>query len=261
MYPYEIIFGLDLYEIMLIIAVIASFFLCDKMMQQRKFSITLQKLTIVAIFLCVIVGYLSAVLFQAVYDYFATGEFKINSSTGATFYGGFLGGAGVFLFVWFFGRKLLLKNEKNREEIKKFPDILNIAACCVPLAHAIGRLGCLFAGCCHGAVTNAWYGIKMYTEMGYIKVVPIQLFEAIFLFLLASVLFFLFYKKDTVSLFPIYCGVYGLWRFLIEYARIDDRGATFIPGISPSQLTAICLILFTCIYFGVYFVKRRSKNE
>lgn len=262
MYPYPIIFGLDLYEIMILLAVITCFLLCDKMMQNRGFSIALQKMTIVAIPLCVIFGYCFAVLFQAVYNYFESGVFIISKNTGATFYGGLLGGAAVFLLFWFFAAKLFLKDKNRGEQIRKFPDILNIAACCVPLAHGIGRIGCFFAGCCHGKTTSAWYGVKMYTENGWQKVVPIQLFEAIFLILLAGILFYLFFKKPNgIPLFPLYCGVYGIWRFFIEYARADDRGATFISALSPSQLTAVCLILFACAYLLIYFLKKRKKEK
>ena len=86
------------------------------------------------------------------------------------------------------------KEEKKGEELKKFPDILNIAACCVPLGHGIGRLGCFFAGCCHGKESDAWYAVRMYTENGYQSVIPVQLFEAIFLLFLAGILLFIFLK-------------------------------------------------------------------
>lgn len=260
MYPNEIIFGMNLYEIFMIFAVIVCFLLCDKMTQIRKFSVPLQKLTIVAVFASVVFGYLFAVLFQALYNFFDTGVFQLTASTGATFYGGLLGGSGVFLCVWFFGGRIFLKGE----EFEKFSDMLNIAACCVPLGHGIGRLGCFFAGCCHGKDSNAWYAVHMYTESGYKSVVPIQLFEAIFLFALSAVLLYFFFKKPNgFPLLPVYCGVYGIWRFFIEYARNDDRGASFIPFLSPSQLTALLLIAFAVGYLCVwlYRKKERKTNE
>lgn len=75
---------------------------------------------------------------------------------------------------------------KEKEAVKRFPDMLDIGACCVPLAHAFGRIGCFTAGCCHGKETTAWYGVKMWVEVANGKydwrtVVPIQLFESIFL--------------------------------------------------------------------------------
>lgn len=261
MYPNELLFGLNLYEILMIVAVVVCFLLCDRMTQIKNFSITLQKLTIVAVFASVVLGYGFAVLFQAVYNYFDTDIFKIASDTGATFYGGLLGGAGVFLSVWFLGGKLFLKGEKQGEEVKKFPDMLHIAACCIPLGHGIGRLGCFFAGCCHGKESDAWYAVRMHTEKGYQSVVPVQLFEAIFLFLLAGVLFYLFFKKQNLPLFPVYCGGYGVWRFFIEYARNDDRGASCVSFLSPSQCTALLLVLFSLLYFIIWISRKRRKDN
>jgi phosphatidylglycerol:prolipoprotein diacylglycerol transferase len=262
MYPYPIIFGLDLYEIMLIVAIVACFLLCDKMMTERKFSITLQKITILGAVVAIALGYGFAVLFQAFYNYLDNGVFEIASTTGATFYGGLLGGAAIFLLVWFVGGKFLLKKEKAGEQFRRFPDIANIAACCIPMAHGLGRIGCLFAGCCHGNPTNAWYGITMHTPEGVMKVVPIQLFEAIFLFALTAILIWLYFKNISwLPLLPIYCFVYGTWRFCIEFARGDERGATIIKALSPSQLIAILLIVVACAYALVFFLKRRKKEK
>ena len=113
MYPYPIIFGLNLYEIMIIVAVIVCFLLCDKMMQTRGFSVALQKITIIAILFCVIFGYGFAVLFQSVYNYFDDKIFHISKNTGATFYGGLIGGAAIFLLVWFLGGKYFCKDKKE----------------------------------------------------------------------------------------------------------------------------------------------------
>ena len=135
--------------------------------------------------------------------------------------------------------------------------MLDIAACCIPLAHAIGRLGCFFAGCCHGKETDAWFGVKMLTENGWRTVVPVQLFEAIFLFAVAGILLWLFFKREkALPLMPIYCGFYGIWRFFIEYARADDRGASFISFLSPSQLTALLLIVIAIIYICLFIKKK-----
>ena len=259
MYPYPILFGLNLYDIALTLAILIALLLCDKMMEKRKFSVALQKLVLVGFLICILFGFFSAFLFQGFYDFLASKEFKLDSTTGITFFGGLLGGAFAFLTVWFVGGKLFLKDDAKGEEKSKFTDMLDIAACCIPLAHGIGRLGCLAAGCCHGKETDAWYGIEMHTEKGLMTVVPLQLYEAIFLFLLAVLLFWLFYKKEkSFPLMPIYTFFYGLWRFTIEYFRADDRGASFIPFLSPSQLTAICLIIFAIVYYWTWI--RSAKN-
>lgn len=225
------------------------------------FSVTLQKIVIVCALSCVIVGYGSAVLFQAFYNIKEEGKFVIDSGTGATFYGGLIGGAAAFLLIYFLaGRRFC----KDNEAVKRFPDMLDIGACCVPLAHAFGRMGCLMAGCCHGAETDAWYGIPMKIGGVYKKMVPVQLFESIFLFILAAVLIVLFFKnkgRHKFPLMPVYCIGYGIWRFFIEFARTDDRGNTFIPFLTPSQLIALLLIVVGVVYFLLWFFKLRKKVE
>ena len=262
MYTDPVFLGMTLYDIFLLVGIVAVFFVADKMTVKLGFSVALQRIVIVGAFLSVVLGYGSAVLFQAFYNYMDSGVFEIASNTGATFFGGLIGGVAVFLIVWFFiaGRFCKDKDEPK----KRFFDILDIAACCVPLAHAFGRIGCLFGGCCHGAPTEEWYGIEMHTETyGYQKVVPVQLFEAIFLFLLAAALIALFIKNRGDKKFPLaiaYCFAYGLWRFFIEYARADDVGATVVSFLSPSQLVAILLILAgTAIAVWCFLRKRKEK--
>ena len=95
-------------------------------------------------------------------------------------------------------------------------------------------------GCCHGAVTDQWYGIHMVSEGA--RVVPIQLYEAIVLFGICVLCVYRLWtgKRDNLQLYMI---VYGVWRFLIEYARDDYRGTTFISFLTPSQLTAVLMIV------------------
>jgi prolipoprotein diacylglyceryltransferase len=63
---------------------------------------------------------------------------------------------------------------------------------------------------------------------------------------------------------PIYMVGYGIWRFLIEYLRGDERGAGLVSFLSPSQLTAVLLIIGGAVLFGIeYYLNkcRESKNE
>lgn len=251
--------GISFYEIFFAVGLIAALVLLRVLSDRRGLPAKLQNMVLIGTVVSCVVGYLSAVLFQAVYDWFATGVFKIDGSTGATFYGGLIGGAACFLAIYFGFGHLLFKNEKTH--LQYFPAIANIAAVCIPAAHAFGRLGCLSAGCCSGTPTDAWYGIYMHTaDYGYTKVVPLQLFESIFLFALAGYLFYRNWQRKGLCL-PFYLVGYGIWRFVIEFFRGDDRGATFIPFLSPSQLTAIVLILVGIGIYIAYFVIIRKKGK
>ena len=149
---------------------------------------------------------------------------------------------------------------RSKEHIRNLRTITDIAAPCIAIAHGFGRIGCLMAGCCYGAETDAWYGIHMQNIDK--KVVPIQLFEALILFALFGLFLYRVLKGRTYNL-PLYMAVYGIWRFLIEYARDDYRGYTFISFLTPSQLTAIAMIIGAAILFAVMkiSVKKEQSGE
>ena len=57
MYPDTLFLGLTLYDIFILVGVVAAFLLADRMTVKSGFSVTLQKIVIVCALSCVIVGY------------------------------------------------------------------------------------------------------------------------------------------------------------------------------------------------------------
>ena len=257
MYPKEIFPGIDLYVIMLCVAAIAAIFVFRFLADKRALSANLQNLCLFNAVASIMVGYYSAVLFQAVYNIPKYGEFRIDSRTGATFYGGLIGGAAFFLLVYFIAGKFIFK--KDGEHIRELLCITDIAAPCIAIAHGFGRIGCLMAGCCHGAETDAWYGVYMSAINK--RVVPIQLYEAIVLFALFGFFLYRVLRGKTYNL-PLYMASYGVWRFVIEYARDDYRGYTFVEFLTPSQLTALLMIAGAVVLFVFerMIVKKRARS-
>ena len=88
MYPHSLFLGLTLYDIFILVGVVAAFLLADRMTVKRGFSVSLQRIVIICALSAVIVGYGSAVLFQAFYNIAERGKFVIDANTGATFYCG-----------------------------------------------------------------------------------------------------------------------------------------------------------------------------
>ena len=245
MFPKEIIFGLTMYDILLGVAVVAAIAIFTYFSNRRKLNYRLHNFILIDTVLAVILGYGFAVLFQALWNFLETGVFVLSRNTGATFLGGLIGGAAVFLGVYFIAGAFVFKDGLNR---RKLPNILDVIAVCIPAAHSIGRVGCLCAGCCHGKPTDAWYGIYM-VNLGK-RVVPTQLFEALFLAALAAFLFVRALKNKKFNM-PLYMAAYGIWRFPMELLRDDDRGHSFISFLTPSQLISILLIAGSVVLFIV----------
>ena len=254
MYPYKVFLGLTLYDICLCVGIVSCFFIFGKLADKQGVRRRIQSFALMCGVGAVTLGYGSAVLFQALYNIKSLGRFEISQSTGATFYGGLIGGVAVFLALYFgIGWKIFDGNA----HAKAFWAIADSAVPGIAFAHSIGRLGCLFAGCCHGAVCDAWYCIPMWGNHGYARYVPTQLFEAIFLMLLFGYLLQRSLNKSGYCL-PVYLFVYAHWRFVIEYARGDYRGDTFVEALSPSQL--IACILFV-VGIALIFVEKYLKKR
>lgn len=250
--------GMDLYTLCITVGLVLVLLFVDFVCVKKGFSVALQRGVLLAGVAAMTFGFVCATLFQSVYNYLETGVFRWR---GMTFYGGFIGGVALFLPLYFFviGRFCKDQNEPK----KRFGDLANAAAIAIPMAHGFGRLGCLFSGCCHGRIADVWYALPMRINGVWVKAVPLQLFEAIFLFALTGVLAWLLLKNKCAKfpLLPTYTCVYGIWRFFIEYARADARGETILAFLTPSQLTAIFLIVAGGVYYAVYYRALQRKKQ
>jgi len=255
MYPNELfnIFGLsiDLYLICFLVGVIVCLIFTILAMKKTGYSSTARDTIIMIGIFAIIIGLLSASLFQAIYNLAAGKGFTFE---GMTFIGGLIGGVisfvGLyFLFVYVINPRLKEKSFFKADMNKGIWYLLRIAPISITIAHGFGRIGCLFAGCCHGKVTDEWYGIWN-AEVGA-KTVPIPLYEAIFLFVLSALLIVLLFRLDFKYNMTLYLISYGIWRFVIEYFRADYRG-NFIPGLSPSQFWSIIMVIGGIAIFFLY---------
>ena len=193
------------------------------------------------------VGFVSAAAFQGLYNFIEDPSRGFDMNGGITFIGGLIGGAGVFLLVYLLFRRKL---------DGRLYDMLSLAPCCILVAHALGRVGCFFAGCCYGKATESFLGVK-FPELA-VKVHPTMLYEAAFLFILFAVCSYLLLKKNFKHNMSLYLVSYGVFRFFIEFLRDDHRGK-LLGFITPSQFWAIVMV---GLGVGVFFIVRRiGKNE
>nr|MBP7276154.1 prolipoprotein diacylglyceryl transferase [Kiritimatiellia bacterium] len=137
---------------------------------------------------------------------------------GLIYYGGLAGGIlAVLIFAWV-----------RREPIWSLGDFVVSA---IPLAHAIGRIGCFTRGCCYGAVctTSGWA-----VEIGGALRYPVQLYEAAANVALYVVLLPIVLRRRGRPGIAVatYMTLYGCIRFGTELLRGDERQRLGALGIA-----------------------------
>ena len=231
-----------LYEGFFVIGIAACvFFVLPRIMKRYDMSKKANDFYTILTLIAIAAGIGGAILFQLIYDLFEYG-FKLPSgySPGMTFLGGLIVGAAAFLI----GTRFVAKPEVRKE----FWIILRCIAPCVCIAHAFGRIGCLFGGCCYGIEMDGFPGIwfpagsnaaNHLNGGAAVCVLPTQLFEAVFLF----ILFYVCYRFNEKSLIT-YLISYGVFRFIIEFFRADHRGELlWQTALSPSQVLSIGMVI------------------
>jgi phosphatidylglycerol:prolipoprotein diacylglycerol transferase len=194
-------------------------------------------------YVAVMMGFAFGVLGQSLFIYLKDPTMGFHFTSSMTVITGLAGGAGAFIIGYLgygkrrFGPRLI--------------EVLPIAPACMVIAHAFGRVGCFFAGCCYGQPTDSWLGLRFpHTDHA---VFPTQLMEAGFLFLLFALLYYLAVRRSFKHTFTVYLAAYGAFRFLIEFIRGDERGA-LVGSLSPSQTLSLLLVAGSV---GVYFLVER----
>lgn len=153
--------------------------------------------------------------------------------------------------LWAFPSMVVLIHRFCPKVKGKALDIFDLLVPGITLAHGFGRIGCFMGGCCYGKVTTSLFGVSFpegssaalrYPSVtgGSLPVLPTQLFEALFEFLLVVVMIIL-YKKIKSHFFEMYAFSYGIFRFVLEFSRGDNRGTTGLV-LSPSQIMSIILV-------------------
>ena len=258
-----------LYGVFIAVGILACMLVFYLYTSKRKLPSTLQDFVFFVAIFAIAIGFLFAMLFQSFYDWLEnpTQEFRITSSI--TVMGGLIGGALSFLIIYFcFGKYVFRRGKDKDAHLKYFSDIFDVAPLCIVIAHAFGRIGCLMGGCCHGKFLSndpVFGGLYMTTSIGTGYFVPTQLYEAIFLFVLFAVLSVLYFKGCKITM-HIYLIAYGVWRIIIEFFRVDERGFVFL-GLAPSQWQSIVFIAIGVVLFVVYtykkwpFFKQKEKQE
>jgi phosphatidylglycerol:prolipoprotein diacylglycerol transferase len=89
---------------------------------------------------------------------------------------------------------------------------------------------------------------------------PTQLYEAAFLFVLFALFSYLLLKKKYKYNMPLYLILYGIFRFLVEFIRGDDRG-NIIGIFSPSQFWSVLMIIGGVVLYVVLYKLMAEEME
>jgi phosphatidylglycerol:prolipoprotein diacylglycerol transferase len=115
----------------------------------------------------------------------------------------------------------------------------------LPVAHAIGRIGCFFGGCCFGAHSELPWAVHYPGES--LARHPWPLYEAAALSVLA-VLFWTGPSRAPGQRVMLYVLAYACVRLLLEPLRGDSaRGVFGALALSTSQIIAACLIAVSAL--------------
>ena len=231
MLPLLHIFGLSIpmYGVMTAVGMLAAFLLLLKTSKYVRFT---EDQILSAALWAIICGFLGAKILYwlvEIKQVIANPHYLLETlREGFVFYGALIGGlGGVAIYA-----------AKHKLPYLAFVDLFSPS---LVLAHAFGRIGCFFAGCCYGMEYDC--AISVVFPQGAVApagvpLLPTQLMESAFLFVLAFVLVRLLKKEKLFGVVASwYMILYGAWRFAIEFFRDDERG--FIGALSTSQFISI----------------------
>lgn len=129
-------------------------------------------------------------------------------------------------------------------------------AMAIPMAAALGfgRIANYINGEIVGIPTNKTWGI-IFPHVDELLRHPVQLYEALAMFLLAGILFFWwkFYKNFTGKLLSGFLFGYGFFRFIVEFWK---QSPGFIGDFKTGQVLSFGMILI-----GIFVWFKSKKND
>lgn len=167
---------------------------------------------------------------------------------GLVFHGGLIGAVGM----------AIVYVRRHRRSFWTYADIF---APGIAIGHAIGRLGCLAAGCCHGLPVigrHPWWAIVFPTDLHSfappdVPLYPTQLLEAAGEFAIFLLLVCLRYRtRFTGQLFACYLIGYGFLRFFLEPLRgAESRDYLIGRTLSSGQEISVLIIVAAVVIWIV----------
>lgn len=132
------------------------------------------------------------------------------------------------------------------------------------IGHAIGRIGCFYAGCCYGKPAEGLPWAVTFTDPQTLALVgiplhPTQLYESLGeLTIFFALIALRRHKSFNGQLFVIYVILYSVLRFIVEFFRGDVARGFITQQLSFSQ--GVSVLIFLTAVAG-FIVLRRGKRS
>ena len=159
---------------------------------------------------------------------------------GLIFYGGFLAaGAAIVLFA-----------RLHRESLT---GLLDLVITGVPVAHALGRVGCFLNGCCYGAPSGVPWAVRLEGVARH----PVQLYAAALNLAIYALLIVLYRRtpRRNGDVLTAYLLTYPVVRYSLEFLRGDPR--TQWGPLNTAQWVSVALLAVG----GVLLATRGKRSD
>jgi phosphatidylglycerol:prolipoprotein diacylglycerol transferase len=200
-------------------------------------------------------AFLGARIFHIIFEY---PQYYIDSPLeifkfykgGFVFYGGLFGG---LLFSYLYVKKIK----------QNFFNWLDCFALVIPIGYMIGRVGCIFAGCCYGKECSLPWAIRFPQGVeapADIPLHPTQIYSILIeLIIWAGLVFVEKSREDKKlkagTLFFVWLLAHGVGRIIVEQFRGDFRGQPIL-GLSISTLMSLGIVFMS----GYFLIKNKPNN-
>jgi phosphatidylglycerol:prolipoprotein diacylglycerol transferase len=239
------------YGLMYVFGFFGSYLLVRYQMKRKDFGVS--KLDIENLYFYLILGLiigarLGYVLFYDLKMYLADPlEIFAIWHGGMSFHGGLIGVLIVgILFAW-----------KNEKSFWKIADLIIVT---VPIGLGLGRIGNFINGELYGRVTQGPWGM-IFPKGGPLPRHPSQLYESA---LEGGVLFVVLWllkdrKLPEGTLLAIFLGLYGVFRFVVEFFREPDAQLGLIIGpFTMGQILTTFMVLGSIVL--IFYLQRRGEK-
>jgi len=175
------------------------------------------------------------------------------------FYGGLIGGTiALILYCRYF-----------KMSITRITDIFAPA---LPVGHAIGRIGCLLAGCCYGIEVSPHNplaiiypmrtdGLAAVAAPAGVPLLAMPLIEAGGNIIIACAVLLFQRKTRTQGLgVAVYGILYSIQRFTLEFFRGDLTRGVY-GGISTSQIISLLIFAASILWLFIVLPRRQAAEK